>query len=691
MAELTPYYVRVDAITKFKWSCAYLTRELDPQIVYRFLRSCPELQDDYMPPPPRAPRKKLKPGEKEKAKPPEKPAPTKPTTAMIVSRRVRISDFLVQAGLFDLAGEELDRLLKDYPQEKQRVEEARGLLGRLRARDQWEEIKNWYHAGRYEGVRKRVDSFDTKYASDRVKADVREMQARIARKADMVAEARKTLDEWSKEAMGTEKGRALASAVRLIRKEVGPATVERLDAFLSQARNAQRLKARKKKATMTPEQILSLAVTGFLLGSPSAEARPEGAISLWKTRQLVLNYCKEAESTARRRLLDDYLATVTPRVDLDEIAQLIDHLPPADPADKITTEVTAVKVGEGRAASTYHLKLPPEYTHGRQCPVLIVLAEGGEKATTMLERWSKPAADQGYILAAPEWDRAGNDRYTYSEREQDAVLDTLRDLRRRYGVDSDRVFLFGLGEGGSMALDVGLAHPDLFAGIIPMCAGPNYYARRYWRNAQYLPFYAVNGTRAGASSSQLREQYTDWMQRGYPTLWIEYKGRGTEWLGGEVPNILDWMRNQRRAFPLHQLGTDGGGGTFGNEFCTMRPEDNRFYWLSTNDIYPGHVITSPERWTNLKQPAAMTARIDSAANEIYVRTQGLGQVSVWMGRNSKGQYMVDFEKPVTVRVGLRSVWPKRMVTPSLGLMLEELYRRGDRKHLFLARIDVKLR
>jgi pimeloyl-ACP methyl ester carboxylesterase len=689
MAELTPFYARVDAITKFAWSSAYLTRELGPDMVYKLLLNCPELQDDYMPPPPPARRVPRKAGEK--AKPVEKvESPKKPTPAMIVARRMRICDFLVQAGWFDLADKELDRLLKDFPDQKKRVETAREVVGRQRARDEWEEIKNWYNGGRYEGVRQRLEKFSTKFATDRVKADIREMQAKIARSTAMVDEAIKALDEWSVAAKTTANGRALASAAVLIRKEVHPITVDRLDAFLSQARQAQRLKARGKKPTPSPEDLLSLAVTGWLLGGPSAEARPESAISLWKTRQLVLAYCQDSDAFSRKRLVDTYLKTVSPRIDLDEIAQLIDNLPPVEPAENITTNVTEVKVGSRRTATTYHLKLPPEYTHGKQYPVLIVLADGREKPVAMLQRWQKACADQGYILAAPEWDKSLTDTYHYTEREHDAVLDTLRDLRRRFQIDADRVFLFGLGEGGSMALDVGLAHPDLFAGVIPMGAGPNYYSRRYWRNAQYLPFYAINGTRGGDTSSQLREQYTNWAQRGYASLWVEYKGRGIEWLGGEVPFVFDWMRNQRRVFPLHELGTSGNGTEFGNEFCTMRPEDNRFYWLSTDQISSANTI-DPERWTNLKQPASLTARVDTTTNEIIVRTTGVSQVSVWLGRNPKGQYMIDYERPLTVRVGLRPYWVNRKVTPSLAVMLEDLYQRGDRKHLYQARIDIKLR
>ena len=62
---------------------------------------------------------------------------------------------------------------------------------------------------------------------------------------------------------------------------------------------------------------------------------------------------------------------------LDEVAQLIDHLPPLLPAQDTGSQVTEQKAGGGRNAVTYHLQLPPEYTHNRSSPVLIVLHGGG--------------------------------------------------------------------------------------------------------------------------------------------------------------------------------------------------------------------------------------------------------------------------------------------------------------------------
>ena len=147
---------------------------------------------------------------------------------------------------------------------------------------------------------------------------------------------------------------------------------------------------------------------------------------------------------------------------------------------------------------------------------------------------------------------AGGD-YTFSEDEHATVLETLRDLRRHFAVDSDRVFLFGLGEGGVAAFDVGLSHPDLFAGVLPMSAAPEKFAERYYPNGQFLPFFIVDGDRSGDINKNLRRQFTQWSSK-YPMVWIQYKGRGVEWYGGEVPTMFDWMRGKRREFPLQELG-----------------------------------------------------------------------------------------------------------------------------------------
>ena len=103
-------------------------------------------------------------------------------------------------------------------------------------------------------------------------------------------------------------------------------------------------------------------------------------------------------------------------------------------------------------------------------PVLVVLHPSGEKPRDMMDRWAEAAREHGYILAAPEWTPLQGGAYGYSADDHNVVLRTLRDLKLRFQIDSDRVFLHGYRQGGNMAYDVGLSHPDLFAGVLPMAA-----------------------------------------------------------------------------------------------------------------------------------------------------------------------------------------------------------------------------
>ena len=62
---------------------------------------------------------------------------------------------------------------------------------------------------------------------------------------------------------------AIAAAIR---DELVPENLPRLDAFMGQAAQAERLRQAKQPAAPA-DKLMSLAVSGWLLGSPSAEAK----------------------------------------------------------------------------------------------------------------------------------------------------------------------------------------------------------------------------------------------------------------------------------------------------------------------------------------------------------------------------------------------------------------------------------
>ena len=162
---------------------------------------------------------------------------------------------------------------------------------------------------------------------------------------------------------------------------------------------------------------------------------------------------------------------------------------------------------------------------------------GGERPADMLkgkrQRLAEMAARHGFIIAIADWNGNGTQaHYGFAEDEQLLVTGLLWHLRRTLQVDSNRVFLFGLGEGANLALDLGATHPDLFAGIIPMSPSPDmqrFHIFEYWKNFQNLPVYMVVGDRAGDSVKTIRRILESWMGKGYPSIGVSYKGRGFEW------------------------------------------------------------------------------------------------------------------------------------------------------------------
>ena len=644
---LSSSYAVVDAANsaRFLWTSCYLPEELGFDQVRRLLAAHKDFAD-----------------------PPTLPA------AMRSARRLRLYRFLVHAGWLKEADAELDGIVRDLPGEKKKVEEERERLRRLQAVRLVENIQRGHRAGRHKWVLEQLVGFPEKYAPAKAVDEFRTLQATYKASGEKIKEAERLMVELLKDVKGSDQRKLFTAAVAVIRAEMHRDSIDRLDTFVDQARRQLKL---KPKNGPTAAELLSLAVTGWLQGSASSQAKPDAARQFWDARNFALAYLKNDNEADRQALLAGY-ASQKNALGVDEVAQMITLLPPPRAESRLPERITKQTTNN----VTYELQLPREYNHGRAYPLLIVLHHSGEGARDMLKRWADRAGREGYILAAPHWQQGAGASYNYSAAEHATVLDTLRDLRLRFHVDCDRVFLFGLGQGGNMAYDVGLAHPDLFAGILPMAATPELFVRQYWPNAQYLPFYIVGGDHVGEPNKLTREQLEKWIPHGYPVLYVQYKGRGMEWFGAEVAPMFDWMGRKKRTTPVTQLGRYGQD-TFGDMFRTMRETDNCFYWLSTDSIGPQH-LNNAARW-RAKLPATVCAHIDPANNRIFIYHTGLRQITVWLARDAK----VNFAKPLTVRVNGTIKVSGRTVQPSLSTMLEDYYRRGDRQQLFVARIELK--
>jgi pimeloyl-ACP methyl ester carboxylesterase len=671
LSLLNPKYIQANSVSQPKvtqtiaWTAYYLPCELGVDQVKKLLATHPQL--------------KLIAGLTEEQQ---------------TARRISRARFLSQCGWHEEAEEAYLQVLKDIPSQKEPVETALANLKKVRAAQLAQDLKTANQAGQFQWVQKRIGNVPEEGLTEKTLADLRALRLQYDDAGDKLKLARRYLAELPALVNNPEQRSLFQEAAAAISAELNADNLGRLKTFLDQAQQAERLAKDEKNAQpiAVPQapHLLALAISGWLLGDASAENKIEVGQRLWRTRQVVLKYLQTANATERKKLLETYLDRKSDTVAVDEMGQLIGFLPPARADEKLAPGIHELSTGPaaGRPVN-YTIQVPPEYSPSRLYPLLFVLHQSGEKPKDMLDRWADLAAKHGYLLVAPSWAQAPNAPYNYTPQEHATVLDVLVDVRKRFAVDSDRVFLAGHGQGGDMTYDVGLSHPDLFAGVIPMSAQPGPMPYRYRRNAQYLPVYAVAGDCAGdPRKDNNNDFFRDWIPSGYPMTYVVYKGRGLEWFSGELPNIFDWMARKERANPVAELGRPAAGGPVGDEFQTMRSTDNRFYWLSTDAIAGSHLNEGPSYKSTVL--AALLQGNIGKGNHINVRVSGLKQVTVWLLRDRRGQVPVDFEKPIEVY--LNSAVPiRRSAAPSLATMLEELYARGDRQRLAVARLDFDLK
>ena len=129
----------------------------------------------------------------------------------------------------------------------------------------------------------------------------------------------------------------------------------------------------------------------------------------------------------------------------------------------------------------------------------------------------------------------------------------LRDACRRFAVDTDRVFLTGYSIGGDAAWDLGLAHPDLWAGVMPIAAESSAICSLYWGNAKTLPFYLVSGELDGGRMARNARDLDRYLKNGFNATVVQYLGRGHEHYSDEQLRLFDWMGRFHRDFFPHEF------------------------------------------------------------------------------------------------------------------------------------------
>ncbi len=592
-----------------------------------------------------------------------------------LEQRLRIVRLYLQSERYADAREELRRVLEEFPRADDLDAELRALR-QLGARRLLREIEMRRRAGQFELAASLLRSFPADGVAGETLAQVREILREDQALRQQVVKIRRRLAELADQLRQAPIRQRMEPILAELDMGLDLNTVGRMAAFARLADDTH----------LSPAQKLALAASGWLVGSNHALESLPVAVSLYEVRDLVGQYLRAEQMADHQRLLDTLRSRegATPARVAQLLAQMAPPLetgPEAEPGSGVYVRTVPGLVGQEDV--TYSVQLPPEYDPYRRYPTIVTLPGSGSTPEMQIDWWAGGPTGQGmrqgqamrhgYITLAVKWQKPYQLEYHYSARAHHAVLASLRDAQRRFSIDTDRVFLSGHDIGGDAAWDIGLAHPDLWAGVILVVAVSDRYCTHYWENAANLPLYFVAGELDGDKIYRNAINFDRYLRRKYDATVVEYLGRGHEHFHDEIQDLFDWMGRRRRNFFPAEF-----------EAVTMRAWDSFFWWLELSEV-PERSIVDPVEWPPPRgtNPLKIQGSVKKRTN-IFVRA-GSEPFVVWLTPE-----LVDFDQRISLRVNGRLVrGDEDAVRPSIDVMLSDARTRGDRQHPFWARWDVR--
>lgn len=583
--------------------------------------------------------------------------------------RLRVVRLLLQGDRYDDATRELDEVLADFPDLAELAKERRTIT-QLSAARVLDEIGMRGRVGQDRLALQMLETFPVEHVEGEVLEAVREARDRYRDRRDLATRLMAAVRERLAALGDGEPPAEAAAIIDEMQRELSFSSLDRLATFNRVGTDP----------AIPPDRAVALAISGWLQGAAMAGDNFKVALSAHRVRDLLRDYLRAQDHAEREALLARLRSEEAG--DPATIAQLAAHMkPPLDPPEPLSTGLFEVSVpnlaGEGETRCL--VQVPPEYDPLRRYPAIVSLHSASSTPLNQIEWWAGlpgpdgtrlgQAARHGAIVIAPAWGRPHQSSYDYSPHEHATVLASLREALRRFSIDTDRVFLSGHSLGGDAAWDIGLSHPDLWAGLMLIAPSAGRYVTHYWANARTLPLYVVGGELDRGGIQRNTTDLDRYFSKGYDATYVEYRGRGHEHFSDEILRIFDWMGRKKRAF-------------FPKEFeaVSMRPWDRFFWWVEMEGLPPRTVVL-PEQWPPAAgvRPFQIEAKA-GATNSLSVRC-GADRVRVWLSPE-----LIDFTRPVTVTLdGQRLL--KGQATADTQVMLEDLRLRCDRQHPFWAVVE----
>jgi len=412
----------------------------------------------------------------------------------------------------------------------------------------------------------------------------------------------------------------------------------------------------------------------FLVGAPAPGFAEETGSAVAGLASHVFQYLDAADSDAAERLLQDILSDEN--VSIDTISQLIrtGRTYQSQPVGNLPHEQIVIR-GQAYPLSLF---IPPTYQASKSYSLVVCLHGFGFTGEEYLERW-KARLGEDYLLACPTYPSGA----WFTRRAEDLVLATIRDLRIRYHIDSNRIFLTGMSNGGIGTWLIGMHHAPLFAGIAPMASGLDHVLMPFLANLRSTPVYIIHGVKDQVMPVDLSRSIVRELDvLGYPYVYREHE-REHPMAGGhyfpkeELPDLVTWFNSHRRE-PLPTRLTLVRDGSHFQSFNWVRLD-------STDPIaaFSDDLVNKRDERIKRRVYAKLDASIREG-NRIEVRTHHVRRYSLFLNES-----LIDPAKPLTV-ITNGEVSFAGTVMPSLETLLRQARLRQDPQRLFPIHLSISV-
>lgn len=606
---------------------------------------------------------------------------TKPTEWL------RLYKFYLQAERYSEARDTIAEAIARFPADLDNGPRLLTQTEQLLANQKFEEIKRRQTAGQHQLATQLLLTFPQAVLPLETQVQLDDEIRSVQQQVSVISDVTEALKATAAKLPEPDQ-QLVAPLIQEISDEITFDTAVRLADF-------QRLRG---DASIAAENLVSLALGGWILGPGTGVQNFAVTKSLLRVRNLIREYLDDAPEPRRAQILNQLQSEEGAQPQL--VAKLINtmkppqSLPPHDPEEAPGLFRLAVKQ-PGRENMEYVVQLPPEYDPNRKYPCVVALPGKGNLPESEINFWSGinvkteeyefrvgPATRYGYVVISPAWIPDSQPDYQYTEGEHSRVLSAFRDAQRRISIDTDRVFIAGHFEGATAAWDIAQSHPELWAGAVMISPGADKYIVHYHENirassktpdqiplATYIVYGDSDGTRQSSDLGNVGTRYLT--TPAFDSTIVEYRGRGRERFQAELPRITEWMElsSHRRMRTPREINA-----------VTMRPGDRFFYWLEAPQILP-KAAGNPFQFDPTGKATFEASLLDSATNGVRISNMPSLNRDAWIWLTPD---MVDFSRTITVI--LRGDRNRYDVSPDVGIMLEDVRMRADRLHFFWQRL-----